>query len=126
MDEKLARDVLSLGTNLLNPKPTVRNLPEPSPRFHKDNAIVGVTLNDYTDREPSEDGQYVKVTVHRERIELIEQPLTPEELAEEKEKQKMNFRVGAVVAAGLVGVAGILQVLDRKSQRKVEVKTSAR
>lgn len=129
MDERLATDLLRAGTKLINP-PTTSPRPQQdptAPKFHKENAVVGIDLQDYTAREPSEDGKYVKVTIHKERIELIEQPPTAEEIEAQKEQRRLNVVVGAVVATGLLGLAGILQVLDRRAVRgRVEVKTDAR
>lgn len=120
MDQNLA-DVLRLGVTALgtnNNRPGYRPAaPEVSNKVHKDAWAPGVELHDYTDREPSEDGTYVKVVTHKERIELIEQPPTPEEVAEAKEQRKHSAIIGGIVAVGLVGVAGILQVLDRRQVR---------
>lgn len=126
MDETLAKGLLDVGSKLIGTQQSTPHrapVDPAAPKFHKENAVVGVTLNDYTDREPSEDGKYVKVTVHRERIEMIEQPPTPLEIAEKKEQQKHVLKFSAVIAVGLLGVAGILNALERKQQRKVEVRT---
>lgn len=112
MDDKLARDLINVGSKLITPQ-APRVHPEPAaPQYHKENSVVGVTLNDYTDREPSEDGTYVKVVVHKERIELIEQPPTPEELAQRKEDQKQALKLAAVLAGGAVATVLVLGAAD--------------
>lgn len=123
MDDVLARDLLRVGTKLVNNQSRPASDPA-APKFHKDAWAPGVTLDSYTKREPDEGGKYVLVTEHKERIELIEQPLTPEQIAEKKEQQKVALWFSGAFAAGLVGLAGILHVLDRKSQRKVEASTN--
>lgn len=122
MDEQLVRDLTRVGRAVLDPQTPKQQRPtvEPSaPKFHKENAVVGVTLNDYTDRQPSEDGTYVKVVVHRERIELIEQPPTPEEIAQKKADQDRAFKIGAVlIGAGVVTVVtlGAVDVLKARAR----------
>lgn len=113
--QKLVSDVVGAGVKALT-QPTRPPQTAPSdprvPKFHKENAVVGVTLNDYTDREPSEDGKYVKVTIHREHIELIEQPPTPEELAREKENREHNLKIAAILGASGVAALMVYGVID--------------
>ena len=81
--------------------------PEPTAKkYHKEPAIPGETLNNYTTKVPSEDGKYVKITSHTERIELIKQPPTPEEIAERKrleEEEKAAEKKFLRIVGGILG-----------------------
>lgn len=111
---KLAGDLINAGSKLLtNTQFPDRLATEPSaPKFHKENVVTGETLNDYTDRIASEDGTYVKVIVHKERIDLIEQPPTPEELAQRKDDQKNALKLTAILAGGAVATVVVLGAAD--------------
>lgn len=111
---RLAQDLLSVGSKLISNPPTQHRATTEAaaPVYHKENSIVGVDLQDYTTREPSEDGTYVKVIVHKERIELIEQPPTPEEIAQRKEDQKQALKLFAIVAGGAVASVVVLGAAD--------------
>lgn len=114
MDDNVA-DVLRLAAASLGAGSRPRTVAAPdtaSNRIHKDAWAPGVTLNDYTDREPSEDGTYVKVITHKERVELIEQPPTPEELEQRKEDQKQALKLAAVLAGGAVATVVVLGAAD--------------
>lgn len=112
------------------PRPVAVPAPAPiresNPKYHKENAVVGVKLENYTKREPSEDGTYVLVTNHTERIEKIKQPEEIEaEKAEaealQKAQDKMAMRVIAGVGVGLVGFFAWLTYMDRKTRETVIV-----
>lgn len=109
--------------------------PEPKvefPKFHAQETVPGIQLDNYTRREPSEDGQYVLITTHAERIEKIKQPPTPEEIAEakaEKAKQAKKDKIFNAVAAGFgllfLGGLGFAAYKDEQKYRNAPVKSKS-
>lgn len=99
--------------------------------------VPGHDLENYKRRAPSADGTYVLVTTHTERIEMIPQPPTPEEVAErkaEREKQeaaqaKSDKRtaivVGTLTTLFLSGL-GFLMYKDLENQREIVAKKPVR
>jgi hypothetical protein len=96
-------------------------IPEPSrihPKYHQEEAVVGVPLESYTKREPSDDGTYVKITSHSERIEKIKQPPTPEEKAAQQKQERIAAGVVGGIVLGFVGLVGWLSWLDSKEPKR--------
>lgn len=87
------------------------------PKFHQEEAVVGETLNNYITKEPSDDGTYVKIITHSERIEKIRQPLTPEEIAEKKKQDKIAAGIIGTVAIAFFGFIGWVTYQDEKQHR---------
>lgn len=83
---------------------TVQNKDGHPPKYHQENAVVGVTLDNYETITPSEDGKYVVVVNHSEHIELIKQPLTPEEKAAKKAADQKALLVLAGIAGGILAI----------------------
>lgn len=105
------------------------------PEFHKEPFVAGRALSDYTTRTPDDEGTYVHVVEHKEWIEKIKQPLTPEEKAEleaQRERQRQEDKerraFNAKVFLGFVGiVAGVAVggvILAGKEQAKAVVETA--
>lgn len=117
---------INVNVNLAKPTPSVAarrpsNAPaSPGPRrvagvdnnnpeFHQENAVLGLSLENYVRRTPNEDGTHVVMIEHKEWIEKIKKPLTPEEKAEKAEAAKLKAKNEARIAfgVGLAVVAGI-------------------
>lgn len=94
-------------------------------RYHTDVVIPGITLDDYTRRVPDEEGLYVLVTQHKEWLEEIKQPPTPQEIAQKKADERAALKVLGWVAASVVGVFGALIYLDGKKNAPLELETPA-
>ncbi len=88
------------------------------PKFHQEEAIAGVPLENYTKRVPSEDGTYVMITTHTERIEKIKQPLTPEEKAAQEKQAKIALAVVGAIGSGFIGLVGWLAWLDSREPKR--------
>lgn len=71
--------------------------------YHRDASVPGIELRDYIHRVPSDDGTYVRITEHREWIEKVKQPPTPEEIAARRERQKKDDKI-------VLGCLGLLAV----------------
>lgn len=105
MDPRIVSDLLTFGTKVAGlDKPTqAAGVPAPVKKYHSDNAVPGLSLYNYTDRKPSEDGKYVVVTTHTERVELIIQE--PTELEKKEKRESDQFRL-LVVCGSAVFIAG--------------------
>lgn len=104
----------------LEPTPLPRR-----PEYHQEEAVPGVELNNYVKRVPSEDGTYVLVTEHEERIEKIKQPLTPEEQAAKRKQERIALAVLGGLGVSFFGFLGWVSYLDAKKtiQTGVELVT---
>jgi hypothetical protein len=71
-------------------------------KYTREEVVPGVVLENYIKRQPDEDGQYVLVTTHSERLERIKQP---EEIAAEKKAERTAL---AVIGSVVVGAVGLL------------------
>lgn len=82
---------------------------ERNPEFHRENAVVGVPLENYTKKVPSEDGKYVVITTHAERIEKIKQPeeIEAEKLEREQQRAEAEARRKAENKMAVKVLAGI-------------------
>lgn len=100
------------------------NLPNGA-RMHTEEIAPGVVLENYTKRAPSEDNTYVVITEHAERIELIPQPLTPEEIAAQEHEAKMALAGLGVIAVIFAGVLGVMAWKDARDQKKKLIETSS-
>lgn len=89
-------------------------------RFHAEETAPGVELNNYTKRTPSEDGTYVMVVTHTERIEKIKQPPTPEEIAERKRQDKIMGMILGGMALAFFGFIGTMVYIDEKTRQREE------
>lgn len=92
-----------------------------SKTYHDEESVPGVELQNYVKRTPSDDGTYVVVVTHAERIEMIPQPLTPEELAQKREEEKFVLKIVGGMVAGFLGFMGLIAYLDSKEQKKHHV-----
>lgn len=108
-----------LAASAVPPVPPIKVSP-PRPKYHQEEAVIGVELNNYTKRVPDEEGKYVLVTTHTERIERIKQP---EEIEAEKQEEKARKRsdaIAATVVGGIVvGFLGLLGWIAYKEDQKV-------
>lgn len=66
----------------------------------------GVQLNSYTKRTTSDDGTYVIIETHTERLERLPQPPTPEEIEEAREIRRREDR-NAMIALGSIGALAL-------------------
>lgn len=90
--------------------------------FHTDVALPGMKLEDYTKRVPSEDGLTVHIVQHKEWLEKIPQPPTPQEIAEAKAQRKKENRIVAGVLTGAALLFGGFIFYDVRQRRNtVEV-----
>jgi len=103
-----------------NDNPFVRPVapPPPSPKYHQEEAVVGEPLENYTKRVPSDDGTYVKVTTHTERIEKIKQPPTPEEQAAQAKRDAIALGIFGSIVTAVVGIVGYAIYKDEQSQKR--------
>ena len=88
------------------------------PPVHTDGTAPGAELHNYTNKVVSEDGTYVTITTHSERIEIIPQPLTPEELAEQKKTERTALAIAGGIGVLFFGLMGFLIYMDDKSMRE--------
>lgn len=84
-------------------------------KYHQEEAVPGVELQNYTKRVPSEDGTYVIVTTHQEKIEKIKQPPTPEEIAQRKKQDRIAG--GILAGVGLAFFSFIGWAIYKDEQR---------
>lgn len=91
---------------------------EPRANFTEEEVEPGVVLQSYTKRSPSEDGTYVVVTTHNERIERVPQPPTPEELAAQAKSERIAMLVVGGMVASFLGLVGWLAYQDEKKSRE--------
>lgn len=104
MDPKVVSELLNFGTKLAGyDKASTAAVPQPVKKYHTDNVVAGLSLYNYTDRKPSDDGKYVVVTTHTERVELIVQE--PTELEKKEKREADQFRL-LVVCGSAVFIAG--------------------
>lgn len=99
------------------PEPIQRQTPE----YTQEPTVAGVELNNYTKRVPNDEGTYVFVTVHEERIELIRQPPTPEELEAKRKLERTALRTLGVVGVVFIGFLGWAVRQDAKRDRGAEI-----
>lgn len=90
------------------------------PQFTEEVFPDGVVLNNYTKRVPSVDGKYVVVTTHSERVEMIPQPPTPEELEAQAKAEKTAAIVVGLLGAAFLGLIGWVGWQENKTQRLTE------
>lgn len=93
---------------------------ESSP-IHTEGAAPGVALDNYRRVVASDDGTYVTVTNHTERIEYVPQPPTPEEVAQQKKSERLAMMISGGIGALFLGVIGWVIYQDEKSSRRVEI-----
>jgi hypothetical protein len=97
---------------------TYNQIDEPRPKkYTSEEVVAGVVLENYVKRTPSEDGQYVTVVRHSEKIELIPQPPTPEEIAARKEQDKMFIKVFAGIGVAFFGFIGLMTALEVRGEK---------
>lgn len=94
------------------PQPVVRH------KYHQEEAVPGVELNNYTKRVPSEDGTFVIVTTHEEKIEKVKQPPTPEEIAERKKQDRIALSILGGLGVVFFGFVGWMAHQDEKRLRQ--------
>lgn len=82
-------------------------------------ALMGVTLRNYTTREVLEDHPtHVLVTKHTEKLEKLPQPPTPEELKAQKRAEKIAAGVLITIVGGFLGLVGYAVYKDEQSMRR--------
>ena len=82
-----------------------------------EDTVPGVEMQNFTLRTPSEDGTYVKVTTHTERIIKIPQPPTPAELEEKRKSDILFAKIAAGVGTTLVALFALAVYADTKATR---------
>lgn len=93
-----------------------------SPEYHMEAAHPGVELNSYSKRTASEDGKYVVIVEHKEKMELIKQPPTPEELAHQRKIETIGmYLLGGVLVVGGVLFGWALYEQDKEYRRQQRV-----
>lgn len=90
------------------------------PPVHTEGTAPGAQLRNYVNKNVSEDGTYVTIVTHSERIEMVPQPLTPEEIAQQKKTERIGIIVAGVIATAFFGVMGWVIYQDEKSFRDEE------
>jgi len=117
----LVADGIKIGQQL-QPRPVIQqtNAAPKNPEFHQENAVVGIELNNYSKRTPSEDGTYVVVVNHTERIEKIVQPPTEEELAHQRSKEKLAMKLWAGVGTAFAVLGTAIVIVEAKRPRPVQ------
>lgn len=78
---------------------------------------AGAKLNNYTNKVVNEDGTYVKIITHTERIEKIPQPLTPEERAEQKKQERIGLAIVGGIVVAFLGIMGWAAYQEEKTNR---------
>lgn len=94
------------------------------PPIHNEGTAPGAQLRNYVNKNVSEDGTYVTIVTHSERIELVPQPLTPEEIAQQKKTERVGLIVAGTLGALFLGVMGWVVYQDEKSFREEEPTTT--
>lgn len=89
---------------------------EDEPNVTKETVLQGQDLNNYRTRKVLDGGTHLLVVDHKEHLELVPQPLTPEEEAEIKAKEKFTAKVIGGTIGLAVGVFGFLAYLDAKKE----------
>lgn len=77
----------------------------------------GIHLNSYTRRDASEDGKYVIVTTHTERVEAIPQPPTEAELAAQAKADKVALIVVGIFITGFFSLIGYTVYKEEQEAR---------
>jgi hypothetical protein len=78
----------------------------PPPPVTREDYEAGAKLNNYTNKVVNEDGTYVKIITHTERIEKIPQPLTPEERAEQRKQERIGLAIVGGIVVSFLGIVG--------------------
>lgn len=115
--------IMNEGINL-NIGPTVAGEvvdPASQRKYHSENAQVGVELNSYIKKTPSDDGTYVLIVSHHEHIEKIRQPLTPEEIEAKKAEERFMAKVVGAVVLGGISLMAFASIVESRSHKKTVV-----
>lgn len=94
------------------------------PPIHTEGAAPGEELHNYTTKKASDDGKYVVITNHSERIEMLPQPLTPEEIEAQKKAERTAAFVGVGAIGLMLGFFGWIVWMDEKVNKDRQLGTS--